>query len=231
MSFAIFKDVSTATLGGVEVAQMPSHKRAPMRYSEYYVKGRDGALHIDEGYSNYEVALTLVLIDGSAHTRQIVNAWASGSGKLILSDDPTKAYKASVKQEIQWDRQRGNKGFFDTAQIVFDCEPFMVEAQDTEIVLTGSSQISNPGTYEALPLLKIEGSGDVTFSINGSSVTITEMSSGQPVFLDCDAGYVYHNSGARTMTGDFPVLRTGINDIVFGSGITRMTITPHWRWL
>ena len=104
MGFLIFRGVSTESLTNVYVAKMPSHKKAGMRYSEYYVKGRDGALHVDEGYENFDLVVTLVLLNASADTRYTVNAWADGTGKLVTSDDPTRAYKASVKSGIEWQR-------------------------------------------------------------------------------------------------------------------------------
>ena len=164
MSYLIFKGVSTESIGGVAVSKMPSHKRAAMRYTEFYVKGMDGALHIDDGYANMEIDATLVLLDANPETRYSVNAWATGIGKLITSDDPTRAFKASVKREVQWQRVRGNAGFFDTARINFDCDPYLYEANESVIEFTANGELSNPGTATALPLIKVEGSGNVKFS-------------------------------------------------------------------
>lgn len=99
-----FRGISTASLANVAVMKMPDHRKAARRVTEFYVNGRDGALHIDNGLADIELEATLVLLDAGAKTRQIVNAWADGTGKLITSDDPTRAYKASVIQEIVWKR-------------------------------------------------------------------------------------------------------------------------------
>ena len=232
MSYLIFRGVSTQSLTGVEISVMPSHKKASMRHTEYYVKGRDGALHVDEGFANFDLLVTLVLIDASASTRQLVNAWADGTGKLITSDDLTKAYKASVKKEIQWSRVRGNTGYYDTARITFNCEPFMYEATDsvTTITQSGDQTMINPGTDITYPTIVVEGSGDVTFTIAGQSVTIGNMAANTPVTLDCENGYVYTPSGALTMTGDFPTMPVGTFTVNKGNA-TKLTITPHWRWV
>ena len=231
MGYIIFKGVSTQGMAGVEVSKMPSHKRASMRYTEFYVKGRDGALHMDDGYSNMELEAILVLIDAGAQTRQVVNAWATGTGKLILSDDPTKAYVASVKREIRWSRQLGNRGYFDTARITFDCQPFMVEAEETSVTITSSTTLTNPGTEVAFPTIVVNGNGNATFTVNGKSVTISGMTSDVPVTLDCENGYVFAQTGAMTMTGEFPVFVTGSNTVVPGSNVTSLEVTPHWRWV
>ncbi len=104
MSWVSFRGVSTASLGNVAVMKMPGHKKAARRMTEFYVDGRDGALHIDNGMADTEEDVVLVLLDAGAKTRQLVNSWADGTGKLITSDDPTLAYKATVIQEIVWTR-------------------------------------------------------------------------------------------------------------------------------
>ena len=236
MGYLIFRGVNTNSLDNVYVSEMPSHKKAEMRYTEYYVKGRDGALHVDEGLANFDVYATLVLIDGTSASRQIVNAWADGTGKLISSDEPGLAYNATVKDEIIWTRVRGNRTngvqrFFDTARITFNCQPYMVEAVNSVHEFTQSGQLSNPGSATALPLIEVRGSGDAKFTINGTAITINAMSENVPVFIDCENGYVYTASGATSMVGEFPELGYGSSDVTLTSGVSKLIITPHWRWV
>ena len=114
-----FRGVSTASLTGVYVLEMPSHKKAGKRMTEYRVKGRDGVLHVDEGFDNFEIYARLILINTAANKRQVVNAWADGTGKLITTDDLSIAYKATVKDEVDWHRdviENIIKGFSATKQ-------------------------------------------------------------------------------------------------------------------
>ena len=232
MNYLIFRGVSTQSLTGVYVSRMPSHKKASMRFTEYYVKGRDGALHVDEGYANIDIKVKLILIKAQASARQIVNAWADGTGKLISSDDLTKAYKATVKDEVVWYREAHNGGFYDTAEITFNCQPCMYEAVDTVVELTEDGALLNPGSADAYPLIAIEGNGNSTVTIAGSEITIEEMTPGIPVYIDCENGYVYTASGATEMRGELPVFPVGEQStIIFGEGTTKVTITPHWRWV
>lgn len=284
MSYLIFRGVSTASLGNVYVSQMPSHKKASLRTTEYYVKGRDGALHVNEGYANYDIQVVLVLLDAGADKRQIVNAWADGSGLLVTSDDLTKAYKATVKDEIRWKRVKAHgyvalfspnesyvigdyvkyegtvyrfianhssgpwdanevqmqslliNGLYDTATITFNCQPFMYESTERQIGFYQSGVVINPGSADSMPLIKVEGSGDVSFSINNGEIQISGMESGTPVFIDCENGYVWaEGSGggisSATMTGDIPYLKMGENFVTIGEGISLLTLTPLWRWI
>jgi len=231
MATLTFRGVSTASLGDVYIQKMPSHKKAAMRYTEYKIKGRDGTLHVNEGFDDFDIMATLVLINATAAKRQTVNAWADGTGKLVLSDDTTKCYRARVLREIVWTRDHGNGGFYDIAKITFTCDPFMYEASETVLEYTANATILNPGSAEALPLIRVDGAGDATFTLNGETITISGMVSGTPVYIDCETGYVYTQAGATEMTGEFPVLTYGSNALVIGENVTKITITPHWRWV
>ena len=231
MGYLIFRGVSTQTLPGVYVSQMPSHKKAGMRHSEYYVKGRDGALHVDEGYENFDLLVKLVLVKADVSRRYEVNAWADGTGKMITSDDLTRAYQATVKDEIQWQRVQANGGYYDTATITFNCQPFMVEALESMVTVTGSQVIVNPGSAVSYPMIQVNGSGNASFTVNGDEIQIDSMTSSVPVYIDCANGYVYTAQGATSMRGDIPRFEMGVNTIVCGTGVTSLIITPHWRWL
>ena len=237
MGYLIFRGVSTDTLTGVFVSKMPSHKKASMRFSEYYVKGRDGALHVDEGYANYDITAVLTLVNTAPYARQLVNAWADGTGKLITSDQLGYAYRASVKEEVQWSRIPGNivnggLTFYDTAQITWTCEPYMYEAVEEVLNLSASeNSVLNPGTATAIPMIQVNGSGDVSFAINSQQVSLTGLTAGVPLYIDCENGYVYTEQGAATMTGEFPTFDFGVNTVSIGAGITSLVITPHWRWI
>jgi len=236
MSDLIFRGVAASSLDDVFIHKMPDHRKASMRFSEYYVNGRDGALHVDEGLANFDISATLIMINGLPATRQLINAWADGTGKLITSDDLTHAYEATVKEEIQWTRVLSNKlngvqRFHDAAVITWNCQPYMVEAVDSQIEVTESQAIVNPGSATALPMIQVNGSGDVSFSVNGKEISIADMTANVPVYIDSATGYVYTAQGATAMTGDFPELQLGANTITIGTGITSLLITPHWRWI
>ena len=232
MGYLIFRGVSTASLQDVVVVTMPSHRKASMRYTEYYVKGRDGALHVDEGLANFDLPpVRLGLLRANTNARQLVNAWADGTGKLITSDDLTRAYKATVKEEIEWSRDYANGGFYDVATITFNCQPYMYEAQDSVITLTQTGALLNPGSATALPLIQVNGSGFCSFTMNGTTVGIDGVTSGVPVYIDCENGYVWTESGPAAITGEFPELGMGGNAVTLNSGITSLVVTPHWRWI
>ena len=94
----------------------------------------------------------------------------------------------------------------------------------------------NPGTAEALPLIKVEGSDTeaIAFDFCGEYIIIRGIDPNDPVFIDCDAGYIYTESGQpMTMEGNIPVIPLGISNVYFNweHPPTKLTVTPRWRWV
>lgn len=222
-------------LDNIYVAKMPSHKKASMRRTEFAVDGRDGILHRNQGFSNFDLEATLIILNGETEDspRQLINAWADGTGKLITSDDPNRCYRASVLEEVRFDRAVFGGKICDTAKITFNCEPYMYEAIDSKYEFTQSGVIVNIGSAEALPLIYVYGSGTCSFSISGQSITLNGVTEGVAVTIDSETGYIYSALGAQSMEGEIPVipLTTAQQPVVLGAGVTKLEIYPRWRWV
>lgn len=228
MAYLSFRGVKTDTLG-LYIEKMPSHKRAALRVQEFSVPGRDGALHIAEGYAPFDLQTTVFMVEANANLRQTVNAWADGTGKLYTSDDPTHSYLATVIKEVVYTRRKYGGKYYDAAKITFRCQPFMVETNESVNTLTENASIANLGNVPSLPIITVTGSGNCSFSIGEQTVLLEGVTS--PVTLDCEAGYVYSSGGAAAMTGDFPSVPLGITQVQMNENITQLKIQGKWRWL
>lgn len=230
MSYVVFRGYSTEDLG-VYIAKggMPSHKKAEQRHTEYEIPGREGAVHITDGYSPFDLKVVLQMVEDTPSARTAINAWADGTGDLYTSDNPSLVWKASVLKEVKYDRLVYNGKLYDTAAITFRCQPIMRERVPTVITLTKADTISNIGNVEAQPKIVVKGSGECRFSIGGELITLDNVTS--DVTIDSEAGYVYTSSGAVSMTGEFPVLGLGDTEVALYGGTTSLVITPNWGWL
>ena len=226
-----FRGTRSDSLSNVRVAEMPVANRAAMRFTQYRVKGRDGTLQVNEGYDSYEVSCTLIVYQGTGQEKFAVNLWASGSGRLIASDDPSRAWIAKANKEVRWERYKVGNKWNDVAKVTWTVQPIMREAVETTEVFTDSGTIAGQGTVDAYPLIKVYGSGDCAFTIAGQEITLSGVTVNEPVTIDCDTGYVYAAGGAVEMTGEFPVLGEGTNSVIFTSGVTQIEITPRWGWI
>ena len=230
MGYVSFRGVSTEALG-VFIAKggMPSHVKAKTRATEYEIPGRNGAVHVIDGYSPFDLAVTLQLMRNDAHTRQLINAWADGTGELFSSDDTQRVWQATVIRAVEYKRAEYGGAFYDTAKVIFRCQPFMRERMPEVVELTASGTLRNIGNVEALPQVVVHGSGDCTVTIGTETIRLEGVDGS--VTIDSETGYVYSAEGAVAMEGEFPVLGLGDTAVSFGGGVTSLEITPHWGWI
>lgn len=230
MNYVSFRGVRSDTLG-LYIAKngMPSHRKAKQRYTEYEIPGRDGAVHIFDGYSPIDIKVIVQLFDATADIRQIVNAWADGTGDLFTSDDTSRVWKASVLKEVQYKRLVYDDLAYDTATITFRCQPAMRERVPTVVTLEKSGKLKNIGNIETQPKIVVYGSGECKVRVGGKTITLSDVS--ESVTIDSETGYVYSASGAVSMNGEFPTLGVEDTAVSFSGGTTKVEITPNWGWI
>lgn len=113
----------------------------------------------------------------------------------------------------------------------FDCKPqHFLNSGLTATEYTSGATIANNTLYEALPLMRVYGTG--SFTLNGVTVTI-EANNYSYVDIDSEIQEAYYGSTNLnpfvTVTGDhFPTLSPGNNTLSLGTGITKVIITPRW---
>ena len=117
-----------------------------------------------------------------------------------------------------------------TLDISFRCraENFL-KTGDIPVTVASGGTITNPTAYDSKPLINITGSGSGTLTVNGTTMSFTDMV--DYLNIDCDIMDVYRlpsENRNSLMTGEFPVLSSGSNSVSFTGGITGCTITPKW---
>ena len=122
---------------------------------------------------------------------------------------------------------RNDAGRFD---VTFFCKPqrFLLSGEETQ-VFTAAGSIYNPTMFDARPLIRVYGTGEV--GLGNGTITITTADGYTD--LDCDVmeaykGTVNKNQYMQLSSLDFPVLPPGETGIALGTGITRVEIIPRW---
>lgn len=222
---------------GIFVASRP-HLPSPERRVTYIdVPGMDSRFRRDEGtYGDITLTVECSFLGDPVPKISAVKGWLLGAGEadLTFSHIPGRKYLAQVVNSIDFEIVLKITSHF---VILFNCQPFQYATDNTPIVVTDGSGyvLSNPGTVKALPVIKAIGSGSGALTVNGGTVsfsnidgTVTLDSTVQETYQDTGTTLVSKNS---TKTGDYPVLLPGENAISFSGGITSLEITPNWRWL
>lgn len=223
---------------------MKSKKRMilPATKDEYIeIPGRDGSIlfagtltdHIDE--IKFSVATTS-LEALRAKSRQVA-AWlfTRARSSLIYDDEPDLYYMAKVANQLDLEPMIAAGQF----SVQWRCLPLaysIVESTLSKTVTTTPETINYAGTYNALPIITITATGDIT----NPSITIEDktliytgtLTAGQSLVINCGT-YQVTKAGANVMgsvSGYFPVLYPGDNEVTMSAGCS-LQIVYRERWL
>lgn len=217
---------------------------APERVVEMVnVPGRNGAIAIDEGrFENIAVTYPAGcfadnMADFAEKVANFRNILASRFTYKRLTDSyhPDEFRMGLYRSGLEVDAVRYNSaGEF---EIEFDCKPqrWLISGEETQ-TFTATGTITNPTLFGARPLLAVTGAGILT--VGDQTMTIIARSSASAVlYIDCESqeawevvsdAKVSRNDYVQNAGEQFPILSGGENDVILGSGITRVEITPRW---
>lgn len=232
MSEITFKG-TTASSKSVTVLKYPEIVKPTLRVETVKVPGRDGELTLS-GMPSYEaMVLECECMVPSVDKISAAAAWLTGRGDLVLGNDPTYAYDAQVIDEIRFEkilRGHGHRRF----TVPFLCQPLKKKAAtEPNIELTAPGTVVNIGHVPSRPLIKIQGSGNVVLAVGAYSLSITGISTS--ILIDSDLGMATNAAGtvneSYKVSGAWPLLVVGNNAVGWTGTVSKVTITPRWRYL
>lgn len=224
---------------GIIIAKRPTLPSPKRRVSYVDVPGRDSSFRYDEG--TYE-DITIVVectVKGNKLAEKLDNikSWllGTGEGELIFSFQDDKKYTAQVVNSIDFKQVFKYTSVF---PIIFNCRPFKYSVSNTPVnvtIGTGTTIINN-GSMISKPLIKVYCVGDGSFKINSQEVLLSNIRSNY-VILDSEVEEAYTDKNGtlinmnNSISGEIPILDIGSNVITYKGGVTKLEITPNWRWL
>lgn len=231
MGVIIFNNKSSADCR-IQVAHPPGYAYPERDYTITHIPGRNGDIIQDNGcYKNvertYEVSFDAPNEDFATYANA-VSAWlhsTTGYARLEDSYEPNYYRMATYQESNIFENLYNQAG---TATIVFECKPQrFLKTGDNIITIQNSLTIMNPTGFEAYPLLKVTGTSGV-LTVNGNSITFSSIDNF--VMLDCELQDAYKENINKnsTISGTFPVLKTGSNTISWTGGISSVTMKPRW---
>lgn len=217
---------------GIRVLRQPAIVRPLERTIRTVVPGRSGTLVSTQGEDIYDDILLEVAcyLDNTDDIGRI-GEWLKGNGKLEVSGRPGGHYLARVNNQISFEKLlRVNPHM--SFSVIFRCFPFWYKDNMPDITVTSSgSTLTNPGSVYAEPIITVYGSGDITLMVGTTIVELTDVS--DSVVLDSVLKEAYKGTTLMNdhMSGDFPVLKLGINAVSWTGTVTKVVIQPNWRYL
>ena len=231
MGVIIFNNKSSADCR-IQVAHPPGYAYPERDYTITHIPGRNGDIIQDNGcYKNvertYEVSFDVPNEDFATYANA-VSAWlhsTTGYARLEDSYEPNYYRMATYQESNIFENLYNQAG---TATIVFECKPQrFLKTGDNTITIKNSLTIVNPTGFEAYPLFKVTGTSGV-LTVNGNSITFSSID--DFVMLDCELQDAYKENINKnsTISGTFPVLKTGSNTISWTGDISSVTMKPRW---
>lgn len=223
-----FRDIDSRSMG-VRVTKMPETVRAERRVERVEIAGRNGSLHVDEGaYSSYDRTMECALIN--RRRLDEVAAWLVGSGRMIFSTEPDKAYDVMISNKISIAQMMRT---FQKFQVTIDTQPFKrsVNPFGDSLELLKPQAVYNPGTVYAQPSITVYGR-DITLNINGMAFPLSGVDG--HITVDSGSMEVYKGNESRNSkfgSEEFPRLETWKNTVSWTGNVEKLVIEPEWRWL
>ena len=212
---------------GVIIEKTPTITKAKKRIKQYTIPGRNGVLNVDEG--TYEpFPLTLECHYRESVDKDTINAWLDGYGNLSL--DGIREYKGIVSNAIPFEKVQDFKRF----QVQFMLNPIskkIIPTTETIDITQSSTSINVLGNTNTYPKITINVSGTATIDINNQTFTIVD-GDGEYI-LDCEAKEILKNgvNASKNMSGYFPYLSPGENQIDMTGTLTSLTIEYNEAYL
>lgn len=228
--YIIFKNIKSSSLEGLMICELPPITKPEMRTYIIEIDGKDGDIIEELGYASYQKTLQIGLTR-NFDINQIIK-YFSGSGDLVLSNEPDKVYKATIYSKVDYEKLLR----FKTAEVEFHVQPYkyLLNEAPFELNITNETElkVSNVGLEKSKPIITLYGEGEIQISINGSDI----------FSINIDDEYVVVNSieeeaykenvlKNRNMLGEFPILEIGINTIKWTGNLKKIIIEPKSRWI
>ena len=221
-------DISTK---GLVALTQPRIQAPEMEVEVYKIEGSDKTEVVEKGRSPYELEVQMMCADPAHLDAALV--FLQGSGALISDDVTDKYWNAQIIKQVEFERLAKGPTIRVADVRFFVKDPYRYKVGETATTLTASGNVTNAGTVNSLPLLKITGSGTVVITIGGRSFTYVFDT--PSVFIDSESQEAYYlvptTRKTNKMTGAFPYLTPGVNAVSWTGTVTQIIITPRSRYL
>lgn len=204
------------------------------------IPGRDGDLIAGSGrFPNVQVTYSVFIpaktVSELSQKITAVKAWLySGLNSYhTLSDTYDTAFfrHAVFAGKLDIEDELNRIGIF---TISFSCKPFRYDSAGTESVTLATGEVLlNPYPFTSKPVLRIEGIGKGTLTIQSEGINATWNFTSIDGYVEADSEQMNFYKDAEpkndTVSGDgFPLLYPGENTLSFSGGITAVTVIPRW---
>ena len=218
---------------GMVVSEAPAFDRPVRKFESVSVPGRNGAiLFQQDAYEDtvrtYRVWLTPNIKDLYETVNWLMSWLNSKTGYQRLEDsfEPEIFRLAYFSGGTEFSNKMIQCG---EADLKFTCRPErFFKTGEIENTISNGTKMWNPTRFSSKPLIHIEGSGAISVSIGGKTITATVT---DYVNIDCETMNAYRlatENKNSDISGDFPHILPGENTIGITGAPTKVTVVPRY---
>lgn len=219
---------------GMVVAEAPAFERPTRKQTVFKVPGRNSAVIYQQDAWEHVVRSYSVWIADEERkdlVEQIdaVEAWLNSSDGYNRLEDNFEPDVYRLAYYSGGDDFSNELLQYGRATLKFTCRPerFLKEGEQA-IEVTNGEAIYNPTKFVSKPLIHIEGSGAVSLSINGETITATVT---DYINIDSETMNAYRlpaENKNSVVGGSFPTIKPGTNPIGITGTVTSCSIVPRF---
>lgn len=229
MNSIVINGISSDTIQGLLIQELPPIIQPPMRVLTEWVDGRAGDITTYLGYDAYDKDMVIGLY-GNFDIDAVIKYFAS-EGDIVFSNEPGKVYKFQTVEQIDYDRLLRYR----TARVRFHVQPYKHMMGEPVITTSESSiTVTNQGNIKAQPTITIYGTGTIGVYLNNIQIFSIVMN-GEYITIDGEAMNAYMGGVLknRQVTGDYAnfILVPGENTLELSGTVTQVEIENYNRWI
>lgn len=231
-----FNNLNSSRDLGLAIEHRPNIPIAEKDIRQIYVPNRNGSLTEDLGtYRDIEISITFGFKakdrDNFGYKCRMIKMWLLNiqDNKLSFSDDEVY-YKV---KNIKFDEEGIERGLRTLGKftVTFVCDPFSYLDSELITITKNNSTIYNYGTFESQPYIKIFATGDITLNINDRFIKFINVEDCIELDSEMMECYKGNKNCNNKIYGEFPILKTGKNNISWTGNVSKIEINPRWRCL
>lgn len=228
MNYFILDGWNITAEEGIYLIDSGQERSNKPKYESEQSYGANGNVNIfEEAFETYSRTFTFQC-NSQEKLDMLIDKFFGLEMKVELWTRPNHFIYVDFKNTVPVKRLADNQW-----QCKFQCDvhPFKYLKNSPTKVLTSNGTIENIGNWKSEPRITVEGNGNTTLTIGRQTMALnldTRM------VIECKHRFQEildkNNQLAVSRTrGDFFEIKPGINGVVLGAGITKVTIEPRWR--
>ncbi|MDY5910587.1 MAG: hypothetical protein SPJ62_00955 [Inconstantimicrobium porci] len=222
----IFNGASSIDDMNLKLEEYPVIPLLNRRTEDVHIDCRDGVLHYDlKSYDNRQVTFKFILNSNDYETDFAnIDKWLSVIQDNRLFIDST-GLCFDVVRIIKGDTQKNFKTM-GSIPVTFEFEPYKYDPNS--ITLNNVNNIYNPGDFDSLPIITLNGTGDISITINEEKFIVKDSKNKSIIDSKKLRCYSPSSNSDLKFQGDFPTLIPGDN--IISSTATSFSITYRNRY-